>query len=301
MTLSPPTGSVRLVAIAIVVWIVQPFSAGVVIGKALSDATDSFRTSVSVAAWIAWLVILLAIAVPRPATLTIARVGTAGGIIGTLWAAWDVDANHTDAGAATLAVGLVASIAAVATVNLPGVADRFLDGVSYGDERRFALRAPGPVLVVALIPSTLIVIVGLTAGPLLLADERWIAGATVTVVGFGVAWFPLNALHRLTNRFLVFVPNGLVVHDPTQLREPVLFVKREIAGLAPAPADTTAKDITAAALGLALELRFATATDLSFVSGRTTTDNETVRSVLIAPTRPTAVMATALERGITIA
>ena len=175
------------------------------------------------------------------------------------------------------------------------------DGVSYGDERRFALRAPGPVLVVALIPSVLIVIVGLTAGPLLLADERWIAGAIVTVVGFGVAWFPLNALHRLTNRFLVFVPNGLVVHDPTQLREPVLFVKREIAGLAPAPADTTAKDITAAALGLALELRFATATDLSFVTERTTTDNETVRSLLIAPTRPTAVMATALEREITIA
>ena len=266
MTLSPPTGSVRLVAIAIVVWIVQPFSAGVVIGKALSDATESFRTTVSVAAWIAWLVILLAIVVPRPVTLTIARVGTAGGLIGTLWAAWDVDANHTDAGAATLAVGLVASITAVATVMLPGVADRFLDGVSYGDERRFALRAPGPVLVVALIPSVLIVIVGLTAGPLLLADERWIAGAIVTVVGFGVAWLPLNALHRLTNRFLVFVPNGLVVHDPTQLREPVLFVKREIAGLAPAPADTTAKDITAAALGLALELRFATATDLSFLS-----------------------------------
>ena len=117
MTLSPPTGSVRLVAIAIVVWIVQPFSAGVVIGKALSDATESFRTTVSVAAWIAWLVILLAIVVPHPVTLTIARVGTAGGLIGTLWAAWDVDANHTDAGAATLAVGLVASIAAVATVN----------------------------------------------------------------------------------------------------------------------------------------------------------------------------------------
>ncbi|HAI65186.1 MAG TPA: hypothetical protein DCM13_09920, partial [Acidimicrobiaceae bacterium] len=70
MTLSPPTGSVRLVAIAIVVWIVQPFSAGVVIGTALSDATESFRTTVSVAAWIAWLVILLAIAVPRPVTLT---------------------------------------------------------------------------------------------------------------------------------------------------------------------------------------------------------------------------------------
>ena len=143
MTLSLPTGSVRLVTIAIAVWIVQPFSAGVVIGTALSDATEPFRATVSVAAWIAWLVILLAIAVPRPVTLTIARVGTAGGIIGTLWAAWDLDANHTDAGAATLAVGLVASITAVATVNLPGVADRFLDGVSYGDERRLRSGRPG--------------------------------------------------------------------------------------------------------------------------------------------------------------
>ncbi|MEO0494087.1 MAG: hypothetical protein AAF081_11785 [Actinomycetota bacterium] len=301
MTLSLPTGPLRLVAIAIVVWIVQPFTAGAVIGDALSDAADPFRTTVSVAAWAAWLVILLAIAVPRPVTLTIARVGTAGALISTIWAAWDVDANHPDTSTAILALGLVAAIAAVATINLPGVADRFLDGVSYGDERRFALRAPGPVLIAALVPSTLVVIVGIAAGPLLLADERWVAGAVVTVVGWAIAWFPLNALHRLTNRFLVFVPNGLVVHDPTQMREPVLFVKREIAGLAPAPADTTAKDITAAALGLALELRFAKATELSFVSGRTTTDNETVRSVLVAPTRPTAVMATALERGIAIA
>ena len=85
------------------------------------------------------------------------------------------------------------------------------------------------------------------------------------------------------------------------IREPVLFVKREIAGLAPAPADTTGRDITAAALGLALELRFSKAIELPFVSGRTTTDNEKTRSLLVAPTRPRAVMETALDRGITIA
>ncbi|MEM1336061.1 MAG: hypothetical protein AAGG08_21650, partial [Actinomycetota bacterium] len=265
----------------------------------LSDAGDPFRTTVSIAAWVGWLAILLAIAVARPVTLTITRIGTAGALVGAIWAAWDVERNHDASG--VLVVGLLAAIAAVATINLPGVADRFLDGVSYGDERRFALRAPGPVLIAALVPSTLVVIAGLTVGPLLLADERWVLGAVLTVVGFAVAWFPLNALHRLTNRFLVFVPNGLVVHDLTQMREPVLFVKREIAGLAPAPADTTAKDVTAAALGLALELRFAKATELSFVTGRTDTGNQTVRSILISPTRPTAVMQTALDRGITIA
>ncbi len=301
MTLSLPTGSARLVAIAILVWVVQPFTTGVLIGDALSDASDPFRTTVSVAAWVLWLVILLAMAVPRPVTLTIARLGATGGVLAALWAAWDLDRNHPDGSTATLAIGVAAAIVAFATINLPGVGDRFVDGVSYGEEERFLLRTPGPVLLVVLAPSALVVVLGATVGPLLLADEQWVLGAILTVVGFGLAWFPLNALHRLTNRFLVFVPNGLVVHDLTQMREPVLFVKREIAGLAPAPADTTATDITAAALGLALELRLAKPTELSFVTGRTTTDNRSARALLVSPTRPAAVMKTALERGITIA
>ena len=136
--------------------------------------------------------------------------------------------------------------------------------VSLRRRSRFLLRTPGPVLLVVLVSTTVIVVVvGATVGPLLLADEQWLVGAIVTVVGFAMSWLPLNAIHRLTNRFLVFVPNGLVVHDLTQMHEPVLFVKREIAGLAPAPADTTARDITAAALGLALELRLAATTERS--------------------------------------
>ena len=280
---------------------VQPFTAGALIGDALDDAADPFRTVVSTAAWALWLLILLAMAVPRPVTLTIARLGATGGVLAAVWAASDVGRNQSDVSTSVLAVGVVSAIVAFSTINLPGVGDRFVDGVSYGEEKRFLLRTPGPVLLVVLAPSAIVVVVGATVGPLLLADEQWLVGAVATVCGFGLAWFPLNALHRLTNRFLVFVPNGLVVHDLTQLREPVLFVKREIAGSAPAPADTTATDITAAALGLALELRLAAPTELSFVTGRTTTDNRSVRSLLVAPTRPAAVMRTAMERKITIA
>ena len=301
MTLSLPTGSARLIAIALLAWVVQPFTAGALIGDALDDAADPFRTVVSTAAWALWLLILLAMAVPRPVTLTIARLGATGGVLAAVWAASDVGRNQSDVSTSVLAVGVVSAIVAFSTINLPGVGDRFVDGVSYGEEKRFLLRTPGPVLLVVLAPSAIVVVVGATVGPLLLADEQWLVGAVATVCGFGLAWFPLNALHRLTNRFLVFVPNGLVVHDLTQLREPVLFVKREIAGLAPAPADTTATDITAAALGLALELRLAAPTELSFVTGRTTTDNRSVRSLLVAPTRPAAVMRTAMERKITIA
>ncbi|MEM9520887.1 MAG: hypothetical protein AAGA37_16320 [Actinomycetota bacterium] len=298
MTLSLPTGPARLAAIAIGLWVIQPFTSGVVIGEALDPTADPFRTTVSVAAWALWLLILLTMAVPRPVTLTLARLGATGGLTATVWAA--IEAGD-QASTATLAIGVLAAIAAFAAINLPGAGDRFVDGISYGDEARFLLRAPGPVLIALLPLSAAVIVVGATAGPLLLADERWLAGSIATGLGFAAAWFPLNAVHRLTNRFVVFVPNGLVVHDKTQIREPVLFVTREIAGLAPAPADTTAKDVTAAALGLALELRLASATELPFVTGPADTELESVRSILISPTRPAAVMEMALARGITIA
>jgi hypothetical protein len=116
----------------------------------------------------------------------------------------------------------------------------------------------------------------------------------VAVVGFA-------ALHRLTRRFLVFVPNGLVIHDRSALREPVLFVTNEITGLAPATDDSPATDLTTQALGLALELRLAEPAELPVVSGRTATENQLVRSILVAPARPAAVLAHAADRGFPIA
>ena len=300
MTLPLPTGPTRLILPAIVVWVLVPFTTGELIGEALRRADDPFRTTVSIAAWASWVVVLVAIAVARPVTLTLSRLGAAGALAAALWASIEVG-GRDDADGVLILLGAGLAVLAIFALHLPGVGDRFVDGISYGDEQRFLLRAPGPVLIVALVPSVAIVVAGVAAGPLLLADERWIAGAIVTIVGWGAAWFPLNALHRLTNRFLVFVPNGLVVHDPTVIREPVLFVTREIAGLAPAAPDTIATDFTSNALGLALELRLAAPAQIPVVTGRTDTEEQTVRSLLVAPSRPGAVVTTALERGLPIA
>ena len=287
------------VSAALVLWVAQPFTTGTLLGAALDPTGTGFRTTVSVAAWIGWGVVLVAIAVPRPVTLTVSRIGVVGGLAAAAQAAVAL-ANGEGSHTTTTVVGLVAAGLGVFSLHLPGIGDRFVDGVSYGDERRYLLRAPGPVLLVMLVPATAMGIAGFAAGPLLLADRRWVLGAIVTAIGWVVAWFPLNALHRLTDRFVVFVPNGIVVHDRTVLREPVLFVTREIAGLAPAPADTTATDITGQALGLALELRLGSPVDLPFVTGRTATEERTVRALLIAPGRPGAVMRTAVDRGIPV-
>ena len=272
----------------------QPFLSGALLNEALEGASDSFGGTVKLASWLGWLGILVSLMARLPVTLSVARIGVAGALPASVWAA--VEAKDTTA--AILGVG--GSLAATAAVLAPGVADCFIDGASYGDERRFALRPPGPVLIALVVPAWAVVVTGSTAGPLLLADQRWLIGSVVTGVGFVAAWLAFNALYRLTSRFVVLVPNGLVLHDRTVLREPVLFERSQIVGLAPARADTDAADLTASALGLALELKLNTAATLPVVTGRKSTHERQARNLLFSPTRPADVMHAAEQNGISI-
>lgn len=281
--------------LALAVWIAQPFTLGPLLGDALDPTRELFRTACTWVLWIGWLEVLIALALPRPITLTVARIGATATLPIAAWAAIESD-DTTSA-----IVGLLSAIVAAGTVLMPTFADRFIDGASYGDERRFALRPPGPVLIGLLVPTWAAVIVGIAAGPLLLADERWTVGGIVTALGWPAAFFAARALHQLANRFIVFVPNGFVIHDLTVMREPVLFPSHEIGGLAPARADTTADDLTGAALGLALELTLAAPATLPIVSGRAATEDRDVRALLFSPSRPAAVMAAAQARGFRIA
>lgn len=289
-----------LILFLLALWTVQPFTTGELIGQALDPTRSGFQRPVSIAAWILWGLVLLAIAVPRPVTLTVSRLGVAGGLAAVALATFDLSRGADPLPSVTVTLSAVGMIAAVVGANLPGIADRFLNGVSYGTEQRFALRPPGPVLVLLVVPATAVALAGLTIGPLLLADQQWVAGAVATGIGVPVAAIAVNALHRLGNRFLVFVPNGLVIHDLNGLREPVLFVHREIATLGPARVDTQATDISAAALGLVLELGLVEPTELPLVTGRRDSEMRAVSALLIAPSRPAAVLTTAMERGITI-
>ena len=289
------TSAQRLCWLATGLWIAQPFLLGPLLSEALDHASDSFSDIITLASWILWLGILISLAARLPVTLAIARIGVAGTLPAAAWAAIEVQ-ETTPA-----VLGIAGSLGVTAAVLAPGVADSFIDGASYGDERRFALRAPGPVLVVLVVPAWAIVILGSTTGPILLADQQWFLGAVATIVGGSLAALAFNALYRLTSRFIVFVPNGLVLNDRTVLREPVLFARNQIVGLAPARTDTSATDLTASALGLALELKLNSAATLPLVTGRKSTHEHSVRSLLISPTRPADVMHTAEQRGITIA
>ena len=280
--------------LALAVWVVQPFTLGPLLGDALDPTRELFRTACTWVLWIGWLGVLIALVLPRPVTLTVTRIAAPATVPIAVWAA--IESGDT----ALTVTGTLSAVAAAGAVLTPTFADRFIDGASYGEERRFALRPPGPVLIGLLVPTWAAALTGASVGPLLLADEKWTAGAALTAVGWPLAFFAARALHQLTNRFVVFVPNGFVVHDLTVMREPVLFQSREIAGLAPALADTTADDMTGAALGLALELKLAAPATLPMVAGRNETVDRDVRALLIAPSRPAAVMTAAQTRGFRI-
>lgn len=275
---------------AIAAWIITFLA----LGPALSDGFDKwdpdrlFQLLVQ-ALW--FLIVLVAMTLPAPVTLTISRIGVTATLPVAVWAA-----TQTDDSTAIVAA-LISSLLAGALVLSSAFGDRFIDGASYGDERRFALRPPGPVLVVLLVPTWAVTVAAILGGPVLLGDRRWALGLIVTAAGWAIAFLAGRALNNLTRRFIVFVPNGLVIHDLDMLREPVLFQKREIAGIAPALSDTTAADMTNAALGLAVELRFGTAIELPVVTCRTTTEEQAHRSILISPSRPASLLRVAQTRG----
>ena len=65
-----------------------------------------------------------------------------------------------------------------------------------------------------------IAIVGPVAiAPVLLAARQWFAGGALLVVAAIVVRPALRSLHQLARRWIVFVPAGVVVHDPEPLRD----------------------------------------------------------------------------------
>jgi len=276
------------------VWLVLP----VVLGPALAGALDGRSPAVSglvqVVAWLGWTAGLVAVLVPRTVGLTGLR--TAGPALVVL-AGWMVAAADPPGGAEVLA--LAGSLVVALVLLAPTTADAFVNGSAYGEERRFALRAPAPLLLGPVPVVWALVVAGVVAGPLLVATGRWGLGAVAGVVGFAVAGAGLRSLHQLARRWLVLVPAGLVVHDPLGA-QPQLFRRTQIARLGPAPADTDALDLTNRALGLGLELRLREPVDVELRARGRPSRTVATAAVLVTPSRPGAVLAAARERRIPV-
>jgi hypothetical protein len=192
-------------------------------GTALADATSGWSTAPSrlaaVVLWGVWAAGLFALFAPRPWGLTLLRVIAPCGFICVA-----LSTTSTSAASAALALGSSGVVAALA-LSAP-IASAAANALAYGDEHRFVLRVPMPLLLGPIPVAVVLAGLGAVIGPLLLADGRYVVGALATIVGLPVAALFVRALHPLACRWFVLVPAGIAIADPLTLTEPVL-VRRE--------------------------------------------------------------------------
>jgi hypothetical protein len=252
----------------------------------------------SVGLWLCWTAVLVATLVPHPLGLTTLRVGAPAAVAVAL-AAVAATGDGTEEVTAWAALALVSSSLVLFITWLPETTFVFVNGPAYPNERRFPLRVPVPLLV-GIVPAAWALALGpIATGVLLLATGQWLAGAGLLALGLPVAFVMLRALHGLSRRWLVFVPAGLVLHDPMSLTDPVLYRRQVIDVLRPAPADSDALDLTQAAFGLALELVLKEEVPMVLTTpGRRAGEAGSFDRLLITPNRPGAVLAEARSRRI---
>jgi hypothetical protein len=276
-------------------WLAQPL-ASATYGDALDGRSGAVQWTAAIALWTGWGLVLIALLVPAVATLTVVRMAVPAAVIVSVWA---VVAGGSGVAAATaIALAVLCSVVAFSG----DVGQVFVQASAYGAEQRLLLRPPAAWLILVTVTWALAA-AGVLAGLMVTAAGTWWLGPPVLVVGTLVAWLGGVRIHRLSRRWLVFVPAGLVVHDHVVLSDAHLYRTIDVAGVHLAFADTGAADFTGGALGPALEI---TLVELNTVVLAATPAEPRgkalhVRAMLISPTRPGRALTLAAEAKLPIA
>ena len=277
-------------------WLVVPFTVGVVLSDAVSQRSSAVRLVAVGVAWAWWAVGLLAVLVPHPAGLVALRSGSLAVVATALWCVFErssVDASSV--------VALSVALVVCGAVLWSETGHWCVNGPAYANERRFLLRAPAVLLLGPIPVAGALLAAAPIAGPLLLASKSWVVGGVCLVGGVAIALVVARALYAQCRRFLVFVPAGLVVHDFDVLREPVLFKKQTLELLRAAPAESDSLDLTANASGLALEVLLTEKVEITKVkNSRDTGETGRTARFLLVPTLPGRLLKTAAARGLRV-
>ena len=283
-------------------WALLPFIAGPALADALDPRARAVQLVVSIGAWLVWGATLVASLVPRTTSLTFVRIAAPASILSAGWAALAGPSIGTAA-----AGGFGLSLAVTIIVLAAPTGEVFVNGSSYGDERRLPLRPPAALLLGPIQVAWIVCVGGAAAGPLLLAAERWAFGIVALVIGWALTFATARSLHGLSNRWVVFVPAGFVLHDLMALTDPLLVPRRMVTRFGPAPADTTATDFTLGSYGLALQVDLAETFPATPIPRRTRPGQRPsleaieIDSLLFTPSRPGAVLREASARKLAVA
>jgi hypothetical protein len=275
------------------VWASLPFTAAPALADVFSDASRAVQLVGSSGLWLGWIVVLTASLVPTTVSLSVVRLVSPCAVV----AAFVSATRH--AGSFAIVSAVVVAIVAIGLAYSAEFGGVFVQGSAYGDETRFPLRPPGPLVVGPLPLGWALVATAIASGPLLLAARSHVVGSAVTAFGVALAWLFGRRCHRLARRFLVIVPAGMVVHDHLVLSDTSMFRKSDIASVGLALDKTEAADLTGKALGNAVEIVLKDF-DTVVLAGTPKKPGGTalhVRAVLVSPSRPGRMLAEAARRG----
>ncbi|GAC1531839.1 MAG: hypothetical protein NVS3B12_08510 [Acidimicrobiales bacterium] len=278
-------------------WVLLPFTLGPALAGSLHQHSAQVQLVCAAGCWILWVSVLVATLVPHPIGLTVLRCVAPAVAVS---AAVSVSTGAPSVTTSALGAGSAALVTVLTF--LPGTGIMFVNGPAYPNERRFLLAVPGALLLGPVEVAWLCLVGTPVTAVLLLATGRWILGGIVLVAAGATTWLVGRALHGLSRRWVVFVPAGLVLHDPMSLADPVLFRRQVIETVGPAAATSDSLDLTQRAMGLALELRLRE----KVVMARITPANRhgepgSSARLLFTPTRPGAVLAEAATRRLHVA
>ena len=294
-TLSSVTPGAVVTWAARAVWLAMALIGGAGFGDALGDRSRAVQLVATTSLWVLWAAVALALLIPSTVSLTVVRTIVPGGLV----AAGIAALHASDAVDAGLALALAAAM--VALVAAAELGQAFAQASAYGDETRFPLRPP----VAFLLPATmswLVLCAAAITGPLALAANNVLVGVPLTAIALVLGWFLGRRFHRLSRRWLVLVPAGVVVHDHVVLAETVMFPRATVNSIGLALAGTEAADLTGPAAGHAVEVALRDTETVVLAPTRAKPNGTAlhVRAVLVAPSRPGRALAAAGERGFSL-
>jgi hypothetical protein len=265
-------------AAAVALWI----AVAVVVGTGLDTlrTDDGPLVGTGPALEIVWIAAALALAIPSAISLTLARALTPLAPI----VAVAIALERTDA---TTVGGIALSLVATRAVWSSPMGSNNLQAGAYGAERRFPLRPPTGYVVASALAWCLTVGLGIVAARAEATTTTAITGVLAIVLALASAprW------HRLSRRWLVLVPTGIVVHDPLVLAETLMLRRSEVATLAIAT-DNSPADLTGGVTGPTLELATVDSVTAVLATGPRRPGGQAIHlnAARVAPTRPGAVL-----------
>lgn len=281
--------------VARIAWILVAIVGGAALEGAVEDRSSEVRWTVAIGAWIVFGVVAAALLIPSVRSLTVARLGAPLAPVSA------VVAGFAGASGGEVALLAVPAIIAVAAIFSAEVGRWMVQASAYGDEDRLPLRSPVPAGTAAVV-SWMIWAAAVIAGPLLLAARNLVVGIPIAILAIAATILVGPRWHKMSRRWLVLVPAGVVVHDPVVLADTLMVRSDQLLGMGLARTDTEAADLTGPASGYAVQIDTIETVSTVFAFTPQEPNGKAIHMTgfLVAPTRPGEALRLAAERGLPI-